>query len=100
MVAKGATWEGGGRWGLVPPPEFHSLAKDMSLNRGATHFKLGLRPCFISSILLQIYLVAPLIISRYCFIVDLTFVTCRKKSTDIMTIAPPYRLVPNIVKLF
>ena len=27
---------------------FHTLAKDISLNRGAIHFQLGLRPCFIS----------------------------------------------------
>ena len=38
--------------GGTPPPEFHTLAKDMSPNRGATHFTLGLRPCIISSFLL------------------------------------------------
>ena len=47
---------GGGRWGRVPPPVFHILVKDMSKNRGATHFTLGLRPCIISSFPLQIYL--------------------------------------------
>ena len=30
------------------PPAFHILANDMSLNRGATHFTPGLRPCIIS----------------------------------------------------
>ena len=46
-----------GRWGRAPPqPAFHTLAKDMSLNRGATHFTLGLRPCIISSFILHIYL--------------------------------------------
>ena len=35
---RGAT--GGG----APPLAFHTLAKDMSLNRGASHFTLGLRP--------------------------------------------------------
>ena len=47
---------GGGRW-RPPPPAFQTLAKDMSLNRGATHFTLGLRPCFISFF---IYIPAPL----------------------------------------
>ena len=42
---RGAT--GGG----APPTAFHTLAKDMSLNRGATHFTLWLRTCFISSFL-------------------------------------------------
>ena len=47
---------------------FHTLAKDMFLNRGATHFTLGLRPCIISSFLLQIYLPPPLKITqlRHC----------------------------------
>ena len=31
---------------------FHTLAKDMSLNRGTIYFQLGLRPCIISSFLL------------------------------------------------
>ena len=44
----------------APPPAFHILAKDIFLNRGATHFTLGLRPCIISSFLLQIYLLPPL----------------------------------------
>ena len=43
-------------WGRAPPPAFHTLAEDTPLNRGATHFTLGLRPCTISSFLLQIYL--------------------------------------------
>ena len=33
---------GWGHWGRAPPPAFHTLAKDMSLNRGATHFTLVL----------------------------------------------------------
>ena len=37
---QGRNWEGG-RWGRVSSPEFHTLAKDISLNRGATHFILG-----------------------------------------------------------
>ena len=36
----------------------------MSLNRGAIHFTLGLRPCIISSFLIQIYLRPPLKISQ------------------------------------
>ena len=40
---RGAT--GGGRWGCEPHPAFYALAaEDMSLNRGATQFKLGLSP--------------------------------------------------------
>ena len=31
---------GWGRWGRAPPPAFKTLAKDMSLNNGATHFTL------------------------------------------------------------
>ena len=42
--------------GRAPPPAFHTLAVDMPLNRGATHFTLGLRSCIFSSYLLQIYL--------------------------------------------
>ena len=42
----GAT--GGGRGAC---PAFHTMAMDMYLNRGATHFTLGLRPCIISSFL-------------------------------------------------
>ena len=42
--------------GGVPPPAFPTLAKDMSLNRGAIHFTLRLRPCIILSFLLQIYM--------------------------------------------
>ena len=34
------------------PPEFYILVKDMSLNRGATHFTLELRPCITSSFIL------------------------------------------------
>ena len=43
--------ETGGEGG-APPPVFHTLAKDMSKNRGATHFTLGLRPCIILYFLL------------------------------------------------
>ena len=46
--------------GRAPPPEFHTLANAMFLNRGATHFSLGLTPCIISPFLLQIYLPPPL----------------------------------------
>ena len=35
---------GGGRWGCAPHPAFYALAEDMSLNKGATQFKLGLSP--------------------------------------------------------
>ena len=52
----GATGGGRGACGRAPPPAFHTLAKDMPVNRGGTHFSLGLRPCIISSLLLQIYL--------------------------------------------
>ena len=55
---QGRNWGGG--LGSAPPSEFHTLAKDMPRNRGATHFTLGLRPCIISSFLLQIYLRPPL----------------------------------------
>ena len=41
-----------GAGGARPPPTFHILTKDMSLNRGATHFTLGLRQCIISSFLI------------------------------------------------
>ena len=30
---------GGGAGGRAHPPTFHTLAKNMSLNRGATHFQ-------------------------------------------------------------
>ena len=43
---------GQGRRGCTPPPAFHTLTMDMSLNRGVTHFTLGLRSCIISSFLL------------------------------------------------
>ena len=49
----------GGRLGRAPRPAFYTLAKDMSLNRGATHFTLGPRPPP------QIYPDRPLFIS--CF---------------------------------
>ena len=29
----------------LPPPALHTVAKDMSLNRDATHFTLGKKPC-------------------------------------------------------
>ena len=48
----GAQLRGEGRWGRLPPPTFHNLSKDMALNGCATHFILGLRPCFISSFVL------------------------------------------------
>ena len=43
---------GGGRMGRAPPPAIYTLAKDMYLIRGATHFTFGLRKCIISSFLL------------------------------------------------
>ena len=46
-LPKGATGGGGG----APPPSFHVSTKEMSLNRGATHITLGLRPCIISAYL-------------------------------------------------
>ena len=49
-----------GRYWVGGLAKIHTLAKDMSLNRGATHFTLGLRPCFILSFLLKIYLRPPL----------------------------------------
>ena len=51
---------GGRRMGRAPPPAIHTLAKDMSLIRGATHFTFGLRPSF----LLKIYLRPPLKITQ------------------------------------
>ena len=53
LLNRGASW-GGERWGRAPPPAIHTLSKEMSLNKGATHFTLGPRPCIITS--LQIYL--------------------------------------------
>ena len=53
---QGRNLVGGGRRGYAPPPAFHNLAKDMSLDKGATHFTLGPRPCIISFFLFQIYL--------------------------------------------
>ena len=50
---------GEGALGAASPPAFHTLAKDISLNKGATRFTLGLRQCIISSFLLQIYLCPP-----------------------------------------
>ena len=47
-LGRGATW--------APPPAFHTLVQDMSLNRGATHSTLELRSRIISSFLLLIYL--------------------------------------------
>ena len=76
--ARGATgWEG--RRSL----EFHTLAKDMSLIRGATHFTLGLRLCIIYSSLLEIYLRPPLKITqlRPCnqLSLNLTFISLQQK---------------------
>ena len=51
---------GWGGWGRAPPPAFHTLTKDMSKNRGKTHFTPGLSPYIISSFLLQIGITAPL----------------------------------------
>ena len=41
--------------GGATPSKFHTLAKTCLL----THFTIGLRPCIISSFLLQIYLPPP-----------------------------------------
>ena len=49
----------GHRGGGAPLPAFHTLVEDISLYRGATHFTPGLRPCIISSFLLQINLRPP-----------------------------------------
>ena len=65
LFASGVQLGGRGRWGRAPPPAFHTLAKDISLN---TQFTSGLWPCIISSFLFtnipalpsQIYPVAPL----------------------------------------
>ena len=38
--------------GAPPPSAFYTLAKRMSLNKGATHFTLGLRPRNISFFIL------------------------------------------------
>ena len=46
-------------WGRAPPPAYHTLAKDMSLIRFATHFTLGLKPCIIPSYLYYKYTCAP-----------------------------------------
>ena len=54
IATRDATGVGGA--GGAPPGAFHTLAKDMSINRGATHFTLDVRPCIIPSFLLQIYL--------------------------------------------
>ena len=43
---------GGATGGRAPPPAFHTLAKDISLNGGATHFTLRLKPCISSSFLI------------------------------------------------
>ena len=45
-------------------PAFHTLARNMSLNWGGTHFQLELRPCIISSVLLWMYLRPPLKINQ------------------------------------
>ena len=69
MVKWKMDWFGlcaGAQLGGAPPSAFHTLAKYMSPNKGATHFTLGLRPCFISSFLLQIYL-HPLLKIPSCF---------------------------------
>ena len=44
LVRKGSSVDApkncqGQNWGGAPPPAFHALVKDMSLNRGATHFE-------------------------------------------------------------
>ena len=47
-------WAGaqrGGDGSARPPPAFHTVAKEMSKNRGATHLTLRLRPCISSSFL-------------------------------------------------
>ena len=38
-----------GTTGGAPPPAFHAFAKN--INKGATHYTLGIRPCIISSFL-------------------------------------------------
>ena len=47
ILSRGAT---GGRLGR---------AKDIALNKGATHSTIGLKPCIIASFLFQIYLPPP-----------------------------------------
>ena len=61
-----ASFQGGrgvnerGRLGRAPRPAFYTLAKNMSLNGGATHFTLGLRSCIISHPFLKMkYTCAP-----------------------------------------
>ena len=49
---------------LASPPAFYALAKDMSLNRGATYFTLKLRPFIYSTFLLLIYLCSTLRITQ------------------------------------
>ena len=60
--------------GAHAPPAFHTLAKGISLNGGATHFTLRLKPCISSSFLIinipttpsLNYPVAPLINGPIC----------------------------------
>ena len=40
MSAHGRGATGGGHCGRTPPPAFHTLANDMSLDKGGTHFTL------------------------------------------------------------
>ena len=61
-VQRGAIGRGAG--GAAPPPAFLFLARDMFLDRGATHFTLGLKPCIISCFPLKIYLRPPLKINQ------------------------------------
>ena len=44
-----------GRRGRSPTPAFHTLAEDMSLNRGATHFTLGQQPAVIATYFTAIF---------------------------------------------
>ena len=57
--------EGRNRGGGRTPPAFHTLAKDMSLNRGETHFTLRLRPFIILPSYYK-YIYAPLSKSPSC----------------------------------
>ena len=51
---------GVGCWELATPSCISYFCQEHVSNRGAIHFTLGLRPCIISSFLLQIYLRPPL----------------------------------------
>ena len=42
----GAQLGGGGRLRRAPPPAYRTLSKDMSLNRGVTHFTFGIKAMY------------------------------------------------------